>query len=362
MTVAATIEARNVSLRQSCHLLVDELHALSGQFSRGQDMAGDPDAVLTAMPGGVVVIDRQGIVAHCNPVAIDMLGTPLLGESWAEVIGRAILPRVDDGHEISLRDGRRVGISTRAMPDGNGQLVLLHDLTESRAWQEAIGHQKRVYALGQMAATLAHQLRTPLSSALLYAAHLGQTSLDEARRQQFADRLLERLRAMEAQIQMLLLFSRQQLPLTDRLSADDLHAQCQQLVDDIDPCRIHIERAAALPAGRVACHLTALREAISNLLVNALEASSPAGVVSLRLSASDASTVCIEVSDQGVGMNEATLARAQEPFYSTKAQGTGLGLALVKRLVQAHSGQLHIQSQMGQGTTVTVCLPTVEQE
>lgn len=361
MTVAATIEARDVSLRQSCHLLVDELHALSGQFSQGQDMAGDPDAVLTAMPGGVVIIDRQGIVAHCNPVAIDMLGTPLLGESWAEVIGRAILPRVDDGHEISLRDGRRVGISTRAMPDGNGQLVLLHDLTESRAWQEAIGHQKRVYALGQMAATLAHQLRTPLSSALLYAAHLGQTRLDEARRQQFADRLLERLRAMEAQIQMLLLFSRQQLPLTDRLSVIDLQVQCQQLADELEPTRIRILGAGTETPEHVVCHLTALREVISNLLVNALEASAPDGLVALRI-ATKADAVCLEVADQGVGMDEATLARAQEPFYSTKAQGTGLGLALVKRLVQAHGGQLLIQSQIGQGTTVTVCLPMVEQE
>ena len=86
-------------------------------------------SVLDLLPGGVIVIDGQGVVRDANPVALELLSEPLVGHPWREVMGRCFAPRRDDGHEISLRNGRRLSIATRSLAGEPGQLVLLTDLT-----------------------------------------------------------------------------------------------------------------------------------------------------------------------------------------------------------------------------------------
>ena len=114
----------------------------------------------------------RGRVQECNPTAIDLLGEPLEGESWLNVIQRVFAPRFDDGHEVSLKDGRRVSIATRSLAGEPGQLIVLTDMTETRALQERLSRHQRLSALGKVSASLAHQIRTPLSAAMLYGEHL----------------------------------------------------------------------------------------------------------------------------------------------------------------------------------------------
>ena len=110
---------------------------------------------------------------EANPAACELLGEPLVGELWRQVIARSFAPRKDDGHEISLRDGRRLSIATRSLDAEPGQLVLLNDLTETRRLQDQLARHERLSSLGRMVASLAHQIRTPLSAAMLYAGHLA---------------------------------------------------------------------------------------------------------------------------------------------------------------------------------------------
>src|SRR5690606_13169564 len=124
---------------------------------------------LDILPGGVVVLDGRGRVIEANPLALELLGEPLLGVFWREVIQRSFAPRADDGHEISLQDGRRLSLATRSLAGEPGQLILLTDLTETRRLQDELARHARLSALGRMVASLAHQIRTPLSTALLYA-------------------------------------------------------------------------------------------------------------------------------------------------------------------------------------------------
>ena len=87
-------------------------------------------SLLDLLPGGVVVLDRHGIVCDCNPAACEMLQGGVLGERWVEVIRRCFAPRHDDGHEISLASGRRVSVATRSLERDKGQVVLLTDVEE----------------------------------------------------------------------------------------------------------------------------------------------------------------------------------------------------------------------------------------
>ncbi|MGL5537503.1 MAG: PAS domain-containing protein, partial [Aeromonas veronii] len=147
-------------------------------------------AIFKALPTGVLLLDGAGVVTRANPAAISLLGEPLEGELWRHIIARCFEPREDDGHEISLRDGRRVQLSTQPLPDQPGQLVFINDLTETRKLQDRINHMKRLSALGNMAASLAHQIRTPLSAAMLYAANLANRTLKPESRTQFQQKLM----------------------------------------------------------------------------------------------------------------------------------------------------------------------------
>jgi two-component system sensor histidine kinase FlrB len=202
--------------------LKGELAVVSAQrmqeLAEKERLANRLQNLLDLLPGGVIVIDGTGMVREANPAALDLLGEPLIGMLWRHVIARCFAPREDDGHEISLKDGRRLSIATRSLDAEPGQLVLLNDLTETRHLQSQLARHERLSSLGRMVASLAHQIRTPLSAAMIYASHLAEQALSVETQQRFAGRLKERLHELEHQVRDMLVFARGELPLTDRVT------------------------------------------------------------------------------------------------------------------------------------------------
>lgn len=132
--------------------LKGELAVVSAQriaeLSEKERLANRLQNLLDLLPGGVIVIDGQGLVREANPAACELLGEPLIGQLWRQVIARSFAPRKDDGHEVSLRDGRRLSIATRSLDAEPGQLVLLNDLTETRRLQDQLARHERLSSLG----------------------------------------------------------------------------------------------------------------------------------------------------------------------------------------------------------------------
>lgn len=339
--------------------LKGELAVVSAQrmaeLAEKERLANRLQHLLDLLPGGVIVIDDRGRVREANPAACELLGLPLEGELWRLVIARCFAPREDDGHEVSLIDGRRLSISTRSLDAEPGQLVLLNDLTETRRLQDQLARHERLSSLGRMVASLAHQIRTPLSAALIYASHLTEQQLPVETQQRFAGRLKERLHELEHQVRDMLVFARGELPLTDRIAPkalmQALQAAAQPHVEGIAmrwQCDIH--------DGEVLCNRDTLVGALLNLIENALQA----GTAQVRLKVhvyARGNTLRLCVSDSGSGIEPRVLERLGEPFFTTKATGTGLGLAVVKAVVRAHQGQLQLHSRLGRGTCALLGLP-----
>ncbi|WP_162279068.1 sensor histidine kinase [Pseudomonas reinekei] len=339
--------------------LKGELAVVSAQrmqeLAEKERLANRLQNLLDLLPGGVIVIDAQGIVREANPAACELLGLPLEGELWRHVIARCFAPREDDGHEVSLKDGRRLSIATRSLDAEPGQLVLLNDLTETRHLQDQLARHERLSSLGRMVASLAHQIRTPLSAALLYASHLTEQALPVETQQRFAGRLKERLHELEHQVRDMLVFARGELPLTDRVTPkqlmQSLRAAALTHVQDLPirwQCDSHV--------GDLLCNRDTLVGAILNLIENSIQASAGDVRLKVHLYARD-NQLRVCVSDSGSGIDGAVLARLGEPFFTTKATGTGLGLTVVKAVARAHQGELHLRSRIGRGTCAQVILP-----
>ncbi|HAL67741.1 MAG TPA: PAS domain-containing sensor histidine kinase [Pseudomonas sp.] len=344
--------------------LKGELAVVSAQrieeLSEKERLANRLQHLLDLLPGGVIVIDGQGSVREANPAACELLGEPLIGQLWREVIARSFAPRLDDGHEVSLRDGRRLSIATRSLDAEPGQLVLLNDLTETRRLQDQLARHERLSSLGRMVASLAHQIRTPLSAAMLYASHLAdpEQTLTTQTRQRFAGSLKERLHELEQQVRDMLVFARGELPLTDRISLKALFQALQQAA------QTHVQGHAVRwqcdsRLGELLCNRDTLVGALLNLIENATQASQGAARLKVHLWRRQ-QTLHLCISDAGTGIAPDLLARIGEPFLTTKSTGTGLGLAVVKAVVKAHHGSVQVRSKVGRGTCVRVELPFID--
>ena len=341
--------------------LKGELAVVSAQrmeeLAEKERLANRLQNLLDLLPGGVIVIDDQGRVREANPAACDLLGLPLEGELWRHVITRCFAPRDDDGHEISLKDGRRLSIATRSLDAEPGQLVLLNDLTETRHLQDQLARHERLSSLGRMVASLAHQIRTPLSAALIYASHLTDEQLPAATHQRFAGRLKERLHELEHQVRDMLVFARGDLPLPDRLAPKTFFAALRAAAES------HVQGHAVRwqcdsHTGELLCNRDTLVGAVLNLVENALQAAGPQARLKVHLySRGQQLRLCI--SDNGEGIDSATLERLGEPFFTTKTTGTGLGVAVVKAVARAHQGDLLLRSRPGRGTCAILTLPLI---
>ncbi|RYZ83766.1 MAG: PAS domain-containing protein, partial [Moraxellaceae bacterium] len=316
--------------------------------------------LLNFLPGGVVVLDSSGRISECNPAATDLLGEPLKGELWRDVIVRSFAPRQDDGHEVSLRDGRRISISTRNQGQ-DGQIILLTDQTETRRLQSELSRHERLSALGKMMSALAHQIRTPLSAAMLYSGHLCNRNLSEEKRYQFSEKICNRLNNIERQVQDMLVFAKGELPLNDVITVGELQqafAEAMEvpLMTTESVCTWRIDCADHV----IQCNREALIGALLNLVNNAIQAVDRKAQLRIAFTLTqpkkpdEIPQLMIAVCDTGPGIAPELLPNLGELFVTTKAQGTGLGLAVVKAIARAHGGSFNLQSSQGHGTCASL--------
>ena len=328
------------------------------QHAKDTQMA---DQLIEMMPTGLVMLDGNGVVVKINKVASALLDEPILGQAWFDVIARSFKPRADDWHEVSLKDGRRVKLEIASLGTQPGQLIMITDLTETRLLQDKVGQMQRLSSLGRMVSTLAHQIRTPLSAAMLYSANLSNRNLSDVARSNFQEKLSSRLRDLEQQVNDMLLLSKSGHEQVVRsLSVNELINDSVQAMDAL------ISKANA----RVNIHLSnkdhfilanknALTGALQNILHNALQATDSNlinAVINIQVySQSDA--VFISVKDNGPGIVNKNIDKIFEPFYTSTSKGTGLGLAVVKSVVEAHQGIVKYLSKPGEGAHFCLKLP-----
>jgi two-component system, NtrC family, nitrogen regulation sensor histidine kinase NtrY len=317
-------------------------------------------AVLATVATGVVGVDPQGKVLIANRQAVDILGTPLsegepflerLSADWAPLASavRNFLknPETDGAAELDVA-GRRLTLQLASLgTEVRGVVMALNDVTN-------ISRAERVLAWGEMARQVAHEIKNPLTPMRLGMQHLSRVYRE--RRNEFDKALDETSQRILAEIDRLdtiaRAFSRFAAP-ADRGQALDLLdlnlvvrevVQLYQLTEE--GCEVQLTaEPLAFGAGRA--------DEVKEVVVNLLENARNAGAALVRMTVGPR---FIRVADNGEGIPAELLPRIFEPHFSTTTSGSGLGLAIVRRLVESWGGSIEVESEPGEGTTVTVRL------
>ncbi|MCB1844770.1 MAG: hypothetical protein KDI09_17540, partial [Halioglobus sp.] len=233
---------------------------------------------LEALPGAVLVFDSTGSISECNEQAATLLNQPLLGRSWPEIVKREFILADKTDDELQLRDGRVLKLQRRRIGRSMREILLLTDVSASRLQTEMLARHRRLCAIGEMTARLAHQIRTPLASALLYASQLSSGHDPDTSP---GSKLLARLRELDRTVNDMLHFASGSQQDDEGIDVELLLAEVAETGALQLGSRSRISVNIADSHLRIAGNRGALKGALCNLLDNALIACGESGRIEL---------------------------------------------------------------------------------
>jgi len=355
---------------------LERLHKIERE--RAEQTERLSEEVTRNMPAGLLVVNATGIISSSNPAAEQVLGIHGLGfRRYSEALGEGsdltglvteclstgkIFRREEVEHVPPAGDTRHLGVTISPIRRGSekisGAICLLTDLTELAALQQRVQLKENLAALGELSAGIAHEFKNALATISGYAQLIPEASEKDA--SEYAGRILRQTRDITHVVAEFLKYAR---PL--------------EIPDEIVILQTVVERVAAevretLPQVKIRCEGTfgevegdegLLRQALLNLTRNAAEACESAahgGKVLVRgevARGDEAGLQQITVFDNGAGIGAAAMSKLFRPFFTTKANGTGLGLAVVQKIIVQHGGQVQARNRPEGGAAFIVTLP-----
>ncbi|MCP3891458.1 MAG: GHKL domain-containing protein [Desulfobulbaceae bacterium] len=357
------------------------LRGLKGSERNLGNVRAFTDSMVSSLPVGLLATDSEGVIQVCNGAACTILEKEkniLLGEKPVQILHAEVSEMLagelsKEGEieaEVILQftENRQkaVHLVSRSVVDnkGNfsGEVLLIRDLTELKDLEKLLHRNERFAALGKMAAGVAHEIRNPLSSikglALLLKAHFEQGSLEYSN----TDTLVKEVDRLNRSIGELLDFAKPAQLIKEQLVVNDIIEKTIQLVElDAKSYQITIENHCNQERCTVHVDGDKLSQVLLNLFLNGIQALTTVAedkskVIAVHLKReNDLVQICIR--DSGEGVTPQNLKKVFDPYFTTKNDGTGLGLALSAKIIEEHGGRIEISSEPGVFTEVRVSLP-----
>ncbi|MEW5908653.1 MAG: ATP-binding protein [Thermodesulfobacteriota bacterium] len=358
--------------------LAQNYHATKSSLSRIKAFS---DHLVENMPIGLIATDTKGQIASMNQVAISILNLSSgnhVGKAAAEILPCEIGNLVSNPDEQNVNteiemnctriDGKSIPLQIISSPligESNrflGQIMLLKDLTEVRALEQEVARSRRLAAVGRLAAGVAHEIRNPLSSIKGFATYFKERYREKSEDKHISDIMIQEVDRLNKVVGQLLDFSR---PVTIIKKSVDARSFIENSLRIIEAQAKEKGISTVIDGSPEIKNLWVDPDRISqvllNLYLNAIEAMDKGGTLSILISQSpDSDEAEIRISDTGAGILAENLEHIFDPYFTTKASGTGLGLAIVHNILEAHGGEINVQSRWGEGTTVSIRFPNRE--
>nr|MBF0222110.1 hypothetical protein [Desulfobulbaceae bacterium] len=333
--------------------------------------------LILKLPVGIIATDQNNLITTYNraiSLMLDIEPSVALARKPGDVLPASLalfFDELDAGEEIFEReviigkDGKlTVHVSSVPVVDDHnlpqGRVVLVHDLTELKKLEKHVNQHDRLVALGKMAAGVAHEVRNPLSSIKGFATLLGEKFAEDSDEHKAAGLLVHEVDRLNRSITELLNYSK---PLPLQLKEVDL---CQLVEESVllmqgDAGALNVELSMHLDSAipLVTVDEDRIKQVLLNLYLNAFQAMENGGELHVLVKNHESGRgVVVTVVDTGCGIASDLVKRVTDPYFTTKADGTGLGLALAYKIIDEHGGSLQFFSTPGEGTAVEVFLPT----
>jgi two-component system sensor histidine kinase PilS (NtrC family) len=351
--------------------LAERLDRTGGRLVEAQDRAADAvqqtDDIVRSLTSGLITADLEGRVRSVNPE-----GASLLGGSVASLEGRPVDELLDlygeavegrqkegEGRRVDTGEAFPVGYSRAplrsATGDELGTLFLFTDLSEIEALREKAERAERLAALGRLAAGLAHEIRNPLGSIHGSVELVREAEELSAEDRRLLDLVLSEVDRLNDLVGTMLDVGRPRAPAPETV---DLGRAVEEVVE-MARARRRASVILSVPEAPVLVHADPgqLRQLVWNLVKNALQFSPKDAEVEVEVTPDPDGRASLAVTDHGPGIAPDVQARLFDMFFSRRQHGVGLGLALVKQIVQAHGGTIEVESTPGEGATFRVRLP-----
>lgn len=346
------------------------------------------DNILTSVPAGVVTLDTQGNAVSWNRAAGEILGvaeSAALGRPFDDILdGFAIaeeersrlqssLARVMGGGDpergiaaklaVSEDQHIHLALSLSQLRNREGEplglVIVLEDITSQVQMQEEVHRMSELAAIGQLAASIAHELRNPLSS-IKGAAQFLETETTDPSTREFLGIIVEEVDGLNRIASEFLDFARPlRIEASEVRLSDVLQRQTSLLAGQFADAGIDVTVDVQPDVPPIRADQKQVEQVLLNLALNAIQAMPNGGSLQiiLRLSRKYAGCVEISLADTGVGIQGDRLNKIFTPFFTTKVKGTGLGLPVVQKIIQNHQGHIGVESVEGEGSVFSVHLP-----
>lgn len=355
------------------------LQGLKGSQSRLRRVEAFRDILISSLPVGLIATDNKGKIILYNKSSQEFTGItekkainattrvfdniPEISEAFQDC---ATHPAKAYAKEVQVASNAGAGYTLQlnrlSIVDREqkfaGTLLLMQDLSQVKELEEELRRSERLAALGKMAAGVAHELRNPLSSIKGLALVLGARFRDDNGDGETATILVQEVERLNRSISELLDYARpQQLQKTSVDLHNLLHKAVSLIRIDAEAAGIKLTTFFQDDLPMVNADEDKLNQVLLNLLLNGIQAMETGGSLGIRVGATDRK-IEIVVTDSGCGISKKDLGRVFDPYFTTKPEGTGLGMAMSAKIIEEHGGEIHLQSKLGQGTSVVVEIPS----
>ncbi len=314
-------------------------------------------SLLDALPAAVILVE-QGVVTHVNPAARQLLPELVTSTAWR--VPESWMAGEGPNEYQFVDQGTRRTVQMQQIINPHGSVIQIQDITDNLRTLEESERVDRLAAMGKMSAAIAHQLRTPLSTALLYASHLTSPDLSSTDQQDFARRLQGQLLSLNKLSSNMLQFIRTRPLKTGQWPVDDLVREAAQSLEALRQERdMTLTLELNAPGYLVSVEKSSLVSALVGIVENAFQVCTSGQGIFVRTSI-DAAHVRIVIEDEGPGIAADMIDQLFDPFATSRISGTGLGLAIARNTIRSHRGDITAHNRPEGGACFTVVLPSLE--
>lgn len=327
------------------------------------------DNVIQNMPSGLVTINPDHEITSVNNAAKNILGGDLTQAfpQMIELIKEMEISQDVLNREINLAiaPNRKIGLDITASPIKDyenqimGFLFLFRDLTQIRELKKQVETNKRLAAIGKLAAGVAHEIRNPLSSIKGFATYFGKRYEDKDSDKEIAQIMVKEVERINRSVTQLLEFAKPMAVEKKQVDIKEMITHSLKLVHH-DLKQKNIETKVNIDTEKIAIHTDGdrMNQVLLNLYINAIEALDDKGILEIQVQdAPKYEQIEIRVRDNGQGMDEASLDLIFDPYFTTRPTGTGLGLSIVHRIIENLDASIRVESKKGKGTCFIINLP-----